>query len=1448
VLIGSGPSIENLEAGIYKLAVSVNGCVSSPTTQEFTIEEPSTTIGTVSETCDGNISIPIDAYFTPTQLNQVGVTLRAELFSRAVDNSYTISFDFDTFNAATASNSYVVNFNGLTTGETYQLVVTDNSCVQRTTQIIGPISEELSINELLLSSTDEECAGEGGTLTVENNAIDGGSGSFSYEWTNGTDSYNLEDVVGAAPGQYTLTVTDKVLGCTATTVGLIEITESDTLNVVPADPIITINDCVDGREGRLAVNVTGGDGINYSYEWEFTPANSSNTIALNNDSPILVPDDEIPAGLSSTGNYTVYVYDGEIADGCAASDETFTITGPTPVEFVATSSTNVTCLEGSNGTITFEVTGGISPYKYSLNGGVPNTAVTSKVMTIENLEAGTYQLVVGDSSSQACNPTNLTEVVEVIITEPSGTRLELTEDELIGIPCSGGTGSIRLGISGGATNSTTTNFQVFVSGPEGYRKNDSVDVTATTYLIENLPSAGTYNITISDALANICSPTSIEIVLEEEAAENLAATAIIIPSSDCSSESFDDSSGASIQITSFDKGDGDVSGYPLWQRRTSVDLYKFTISLNGNTSEIDASQIGLSIDGASFDASGTSSITSIQDLASNLAIAIDQAPNFTARLNGSQVIVSGEVIDEVLSNSSSGTTVNLTFSQISSYQESRWSEVPGLAGLEKIENLQAGVYRGILRDGSGCGSTLVQNSSQGGSTFQIDDPQSLQFDSINFDEVTCIQPNSNLRFKLSNGAFIYSPNPSAFELTLNSVELESTVGGSVSFSTGTTTASTSTATTSSSTAATTIGSTYTPNLTTNVIEIESIPPGDYELVVKNRQTECLAVLNFTINEAESITYSGETEFEIDPCYETYQDDFFDQFLIEGGEPFTTNNGDPFYSLKWTFTPIDPDQNISVINSVSNNVNFAPLPGTYELLIYDSNGCTTLDENGNETPIEFNFNQSLSSIEVLPAGGLNGDEFATPVSCEIDAEDGKISIEVNSSDPFEIKWHRQESSSNANEQRLLFQGVAAAQDSLEVYAIRINDIPISYSTQESNEPIASVVNEFAQRINDNNLFTAAIDPAGNSNEIIIRSASNAAISLEIVSQSTRLQMINSSLNVATWVPLDGTNGNPNYTGYLSLNNLSEGLYRYTISAIDVTNCQNGAEPNTIQQVIAVENENILEIREGPIVDEYLCNGQSGTIFIDVFDGDTGPLTFFYNSTPITYERVGTNQYLLNIDNPVEIATLEIYNAANCGLSREINIGNGTPLFDFNSTNFLQSGTFLAREDITFTDLSENEYDTFEFIFGDGTQSELLERNSPEPVIHEYAISGTYYVTLRIYNDLGCMEELTKTIKVGKGYSILVPNVFTPNGDIWNNTFRPVFNGLSEITLRIYDSQGGLLYEEVGSEGADPEIVGLSLRGWEGETNAPSSAYYIYTITAKTIDDEPVFRDGTFILLQ
>ena len=1455
-LVGSTLSIENLIAGTYTLAVSINGCQAS-STYSFEIQQPSISVGTISETCNGDISVPISAYLTASQLAIPGTKVTAELYELGSDNTYSELFGTQNFSTSLATNTFAANFYSLAQGEMYQLVVTDNTCSNRITQLVGPLNTFLAITENSITTTDEECFGEGGNLTLPLSAITGGSGYYSYNWTNlsTAEQYNTRNVTGAAAGLYEVTIADQNYGCEVTTVGLIEIEAVTTdISVQWSEPGPITNDCFDSRDGTLEVVVNGGSG-DFFYDWYFQPSTSSVTLQLSNDSDQLVIDNAIPASYSAGGEYYVRITDGGGVSGCADSGTltNFVVVNPEEISFATASSTisNIQCAGEETGSIYVEVAGGTGNYLYTINGGIPYLQTTG-VISENNLPAGNYTLIVEDENNNCSSAQQITQAIT--ISEPAGGPLELSLGEINEIPCDGGLGSIEIGISGGSpitTNSASTviDFYTVTVARQGggFILNTTHDPSNSSLQIGNLATAGTYDITVSDT--NGCTQQLTNIILNNTS-NGLGASGVITQASGCNNISSTD--GATITVAWPDRGDGNNGGYPLWQQRIAVNLDSFTIVLNGTVAGADLSTLGVAVTTTNANtifasSTASSSLSTVQDVAAQLAYNINQIADLTATLNGSTILVKGQLIDSATSLSASGTTLNLSVSGVSQIADSQWTNVPGMDGMEVVSGLSAGYYRAIINDGSGCGGTLVQNTSQGGTIFEIDAPQSLQFDSIEFDEVTCTQPTSSLSFKLSNGVYTYSPDPSAFELTLNSVLLTSTVGGSVSFSTGTTTSTTSTATTSSTTAASSVGSTYTPNLRTNSVEIENLIPGDYELVVKNIQTECLAVLNFTINDASSITYSGETDFDIDPCFDTYQEAFFDPFLIDGGEPFSTAAGEPFYSLRWTYTPNDLTQNTATINSVSNNVNFAPRPGTYELLILDSNGCTILDENGDETPIEFTFNQSLTSLEVSPAGGVSGDQFATPVSCEIGAEDGQISIEVDSSDPFEINWHKQESSSNVNEQRLLFQGTAASGVGSEVYSIRINDVPLFYETQVVGEPIASVVPSFAAVIDSSPLFTATVDPA-DPNEILISSSAGAEIKLEIVSLSTTLQMVNSSTSGASWVPLDGTSGNPNYTGYLSLNNLAEGLYRYTISAVDVTNCNNGSDPNTIQQIIAVENENILEIREGPIVDEYLCNGKSGTLFIDVFDGNTGPLTFFYNSTPVTYEIVGTNQYIINIDNPVETATLEIYNAANCGLSREINIGNGTPLFEFSSTNFEQSQTFLAREDITFIDNSENEYDSFEFIFGDGTQTELIERNSPDPILHEYAISGTYYVTLRIYNDLGCVEELTKTIKIGKGFSVLVPNVFTPNGDIWNSTFRPIFNGLSEITLRVYDAQGGLLYEEAGAEGSDPDTFGLSLRGWEGNTNLSSSPYFIYTITAKTIDDEAVFRDGTFILLQ
>ncbi|MDA8818890.1 gliding motility-associated C-terminal domain-containing protein [Flavobacteriaceae bacterium] len=1377
--------------------------------------------------------------------------IKGILYELAVDGTYTATVTTQEFVVSTATSTFNFDFNGITLdeGEKYKIDIYDLFCNNFNSIIVGPVDKALAIDEDQITTVDEVCIGDGGSILIANGAISGGSGSYSYSWTNITDNttYFTRNVVGASDGTYTLTITDQLRNCTYTI--------ATNVVVLPAGPTIaaswatatniTVNQCADGRLGRLEIVPTGGGGT-YSYEWEFTPATASGTISstiqISNNSGLLIPGSasEIPASMSTTGDYKVYIYDGNISDGCPALEQSISITGPTPVSLTSSLTfSNILCSGDNNGTIEFTVTGGTAPYFYSLNGGTPSTPLSSGANThLETgLAPGQYNVVIKDSTPDVCTPVTVGQTVT--ISQPSGGPIELTEGTITEIPCNnGGSGSFVINITGGSNQkvstgtvssgsaSFTTNniYQVRVVGPAGnFTLNTSIDSSSeTSILIENIPAAGDYLVTVTDG-SGFCSQ-NITITMPLGAAENLAASAQAFDGGGCNSVSDE---GGYIQITQFSKGDGEISGYPLWQRLTSGEFDKFNISLVGTPSgAIDLTSIGVVIGGVdTINASGASSSATLAEIRAQLTDNINILPNYTATLNGSNISVVGQIIDSVAEIGSTSSTINVSVSSISKINQSSWSNIPGVEGQEKIENLQSGTYRGIIKDGSGCGSALVQNVD-GGTTFRINDPKTLEIKDFNLVKATCKNPQSSVEFRLSNGAFFLSPDVNAYDLTLNSTALVN--NGPV-------------------------GTAYTINPSKNIYQIDNLAVNNYELTVFDKTTSCTTNISFTVEEPISINYSGETNFVIDPCYESFQEDFFDPLLIEGGTPFINLDGDSYYSLTWRYYPLDTSLGVTTINSLSNSVNFNPGPGRYELYVKDSNGCIIIDSNGVEVPIDFIFSKELGSIVINGTGGNSGDELSQPVSCQINAEDGQINIEVQSGDPnnpeigpYNLEWHIQAPNDVAFEQKLLIEGTLAG-DSLEVYTVRLNDIPFSYTTQVQNEPKESVKNELINVIDQSAQFIATESPS-NPFEIILTTESFASLDLEIVSGSTKLNLIKTTSNNASWIPLDGTNGYADYTGFLDLNNLAEGLYRYTITSASVAVCANNAAPNSVQGTIVVENENILEIREGPVIDEYLCNGQPGTIFIDVFDGNTGPLTFRYNGSPVTFEVVGTNQYIVNIDNPVDTASLEIYNSANCGLSREINIGNGTPLFDFTSTNFVQSGSFLAREDVTFSDISENEYDSFEFIFGDGTQTELLERNSPEPITHEYAISGTYYVTLRIYNDLGCVEELTKTIKIGKGYSLLVPNVFTPNGDIWNNTFRPVFNGFSEITLRIYDAQGGLLYEEQGAVGSDPNIVGLSLRGWEGEVNLPSSPYFIYTITAKTIDDEPVFRDGTFIILK
>lgn len=180
--------------------------------------------------------------------------------------------------------------------------------------------------------------------------------------------------------------------------------------------------------------------------------------------------------------------------------------------------------------------------------------------------------------------------------------------------------------------------------------------------------------------------------------------------------------------------------------------------------------------------------------------------------------------------------------------------------------------------------------------------------------------------------------------------------------------------------------------------------------------------------------------------------------------------------------------------------------------------------------------------------------------------------------------------------------------------------------------------------------------------------------------------------------------------------------------------------------------------------------------------------------------------------------------------------GFPDFDYTSF-YLQTFNALTFGDlITFTNLSTENFLSIEWDFGDGTTSK---ENNPT---HTYVKSGSYDVTIIVEYIGGCFYTLTKTLFIGDSYELELPNAFTPNSDGLNDTFRPVYYGLTEVNMKVFDTWGTLIYYEKADKN--------KLNGWDGRINGKlaENGNYIYQVAGKAFNGELVYKNGPFTLLR
>jgi gliding motility-associated-like protein len=124
------------------------------------------------------------------------------------------------------------------------------------------------------------------------------------------------------------------------------------------------------------------------------------------------------------------------------------------------------------------------------------------------------------------------------------------------------------------------------------------------------------------------------------------------------------------------------------------------------------------------------------------------------------------------------------------------------------------------------------------------------------------------------------------------------------------------------------------------------------------------------------------------------------------------------------------------------------------------------------------------------------------------------------------------------------------------------------------------------------------------------------------------------------------------------------------------------------------------------------------------------------------------------------------------------------------------------------------------FGDGT---VLTDNALD-ILHTYpSEDGNYTISLSVITEFGCSDSTTIGIQVSGDPIYYVPNTFTPDGDQFNNIFKPIFTSGFDPTgynLSVYNRWGELLFESLSHEEGWP--------GYYGGLKVPPGVY-TYTIT-------------------
>jgi len=277
--------------------------------------------------------------------------------------------------------------------------------------------------------------------------------------------------------------------------------------------------------------------------------------------------------------------------------------------------------------------------------------------------------------------------------------------------------------------------------------------------------------------------------------------------------------------------------------------------------------------------------------------------------------------------------------------------------------------------------------------------------------------------------------------------------------------------------------------------------------------------------------------------------------------------------------------------------------------------------------------------------------------------------------------------------------------------------------------------------------------------------------------------------------------------------------YTLSVTDA-NCS---------MTLPISTTSTVNINPLPVITMTTSNNRGCEIFCtDLISSSSPPSVScqwhfsdnrFFNSCDTTsycFPTLGTYGSILTVT--------DVNGCVDSTKSSSFIIVDPNPDADF--TWLPENPTVLINE-VSFTDKSTigSQISGWHWDFGDTSATNDTSNISKYSYIYGSPNSNTYFVTLKVTNIFGCVDSVTKVIKINDEFALFIPNVFSPNkNDGTNDVFKVSGIGFltNDFEMGIYDRWGSSIFSTNDIN-----------KGWDGTVKGKlcESGSYVYRISIK-----------------